>query len=182
VPLGLAEPTMLRIRETPGEAQRKLREEDARHYVERDAPLGLGQVQSLPVPGRLDLGDQELELHPAEGHAPDGMAIFAPWCGVLACGDYLSNVEIPLVAEAGSPDDYRATLARLAPLVERAETVVPGHGGVHTRGRALELLDQDLEYLDALERGQERVRLPEGRDTPEQRRIHADNLRKHASS
>jgi hypothetical protein len=31
-------------------------------------------------------------------------------------------------------------------------------------------------YLDALERGEERPRLPDGRDTGFQRRIHAENV------
>lgn len=175
--LGVAESTMRRIRERPGEAQRQLRDADAEHLVERGRPLSLGQVQALPVPGHLGLGEHELELHPAEGHTPDGMAIWAPWLGLLCCGDYLSGVEIPLIDDGGSVAAYRATLARLAPLVERAETVVPGHGSPHSRDTALGLLDEDLGYLDALERGDERPRLPDGRDTPTQRRIHADNLR-----
>src|SRR5437764_50233 len=79
-------------------------------------------------------------------------------------------------APGGSLDDYRATLARLAPLVERVETVVPGHGGPHTREEALRILDEDVDYLDALERGEERPKLPKGRDTARQREIHLDNL------
>src|SRR3990170_5464489 len=48
--LGVAESTMLRFREPPGEAQRDLRNDDAEHYVTRTRPLALGQTQSLPVP------------------------------------------------------------------------------------------------------------------------------------
>jgi glyoxylase-like metal-dependent hydrolase (beta-lactamase superfamily II) len=172
--LGMGEPSALRLREEPGATQRELRDQDAELYIERPAPLSLGQVQSLPVPGSVELGSEELELHPAEGHTRDGMAVLARWCGVLCVGDYLSNVEIPMV-EAGL-DDYRATLARLAPLVEAAETIVPGHGAAHTRETALRILDEDADYLDALERGEERPKLPDGRDTSEQRRIHAANL------
>jgi glyoxylase-like metal-dependent hydrolase (beta-lactamase superfamily II) len=172
--LGLGEPSVLRLREEPGATQRELRDKDAELYVERPHPLALGQVQALPVPGSVELGSEELELHPAEGHTRDGMAIFARWCGVLCVGDYLSKVEIPMV-EAGLAD-YRATLARLAPLVEAAETIVPGHGSPHTRDDALRILDEDVDYLDALERREEKPALPKGRDTREQRRIHAENL------
>ena len=172
--LGLGEPSVLRLREEPGATQRELRDKDAELYVERPHPLALGQVQALPVPGSIELGSEELELHPAEGHTRDGMAIFARWCGVLCVGDYLSKVEIPMV-EAGLAD-YRATLARLAPLVEAAETIVPGHGAPQTRDGALRILDEDVDYLDALERGEERPALPKGRETREQRRIHAENL------
>jgi glyoxylase-like metal-dependent hydrolase (beta-lactamase superfamily II) len=171
--LGLAEASVERLHREPGAAQRELRGQDAEFYVERSAPLALGRVQALPVPGGLELGDQELELHPAEGHTPDGMALFARWCGVLCVGDYLSGVEIPVVARV---DEYRATLARLAPLVEAAEAIVPGHGAPHMRETALRLMDEDLGYLDALEAGVERPPLPERRASEAQRRVHAENL------
>jgi glyoxylase-like metal-dependent hydrolase (beta-lactamase superfamily II) len=171
--LGVAESTALRLRAEPGAAQRALREEDERLYVARPRPLALGSWQVLPVPGKLELGPDELELHPAEGHTADGMAVFAPHAGVLACGDYLSDVEIPTL---GSLRDYRATLARLAPLVERAVTVVPGHGSPQPRDAALRLIEEDAAYLDALERGDERPPLPEGRDSARQRALHAENV------
>jgi glyoxylase-like metal-dependent hydrolase (beta-lactamase superfamily II) len=169
--LGLAESSVERLQREPGGAQRMLRQYDDQFYVTRPAPLALGQVQALPVPGHVELGDRELELHPAEGHTADGMAVFDRAQGVLAVGDYLSDVEIPWIH--GSLADYRATLARLAPLVEEAATVVPGHGAPHDRETALRLLDEDVDYLDALERGEER--LPKGRDSKAQRGIHAEN-------
>ena len=168
--LGVGESTAIRLRSEPGIAQKELRDADGEHYVERSPPLSLGSYQSLPVPGYVGLGDEELELHPAEGHTADGTAVFARWAGVLCVGDYLSDVEIPMVHDL---DEYRATLARLAPLVEAAEAVVPGHGSPHDRDTALRLLDEDLRYLDGFEK------LPPGRDTPRQRAIHADNVRKH---
>ena len=54
--------------------------------------------------------------------------------------------------------------------------MVPGHGATHGREEALRLLGEDIAYLDALERGEARPRLPEGRDTAAQRAIHAENL------
>jgi glyoxylase-like metal-dependent hydrolase (beta-lactamase superfamily II) len=174
--LGLGEPSVERLHQEPGGAQRALRDHDGEWYVERPAPLALGQVQGLPVPGSVELGPEELELHPADGHTADGLAVMARWCGVLCAGDYLSPVEIPMVSPGGSLEAYRATLARLAPLVEAADTVVPGHGAPQARDAALRILDEDVDYLDALERGEERPALPEGRDTREQRKLHAANL------
>jgi glyoxylase-like metal-dependent hydrolase (beta-lactamase superfamily II) len=174
--LGLGEPSVERLHREPGAAQRALRDHDAEWYVERPAPLALGQVQGLPVPGSVELGPEELELHPADGHTADGLAVMARWCGVLCAGDYLSPVEIPMISPGGTLADYRATLARLAPLVEAADTVVPGHGAPQARDAALRILDEDVDYLDALGRGEEKPALPGGRDTREQRRIHAENL------
>jgi glyoxylase-like metal-dependent hydrolase (beta-lactamase superfamily II) len=176
--LGVGEPTAQRLRAEPGAAQRELRHADADHYVERPAPLSLGSYQSLPVPGKLELGSsgEEIELHPAEGHTSDGTAFVIPFAGVVVCGDYLSGVEIPMISPGGSLDDYRATLARLAQLVEKSETVIPGHGSPHDRDGALRVLDEDVDYLDSLGRGEERAHLPSGRDTRRQREIHARNL------
>ena len=108
--------------------------------------MALGGIQPLPVPGRLSLGpDHELELHPTGGHTPDGTAFLAGWAGVLVCGDYLSPVEIPAISPGGSTTVYLATLERLAPLVERVETVVPGHGAPVTRERARKILQEDVD-------------------------------------
>ena len=138
--LGVGEPTARRLRAEPGAAQRELRDADAEHYVVRPAPLSLGSYQALPVPGKLDIGSVEIELHPAGGHTADGTAFFARHAGVLVCGDYLSDVEIPMLSPGGSLDDYRSTLAHLAPLVEAAETGAriaprPGHRAAAPGGR-----------------------------------------------
>ncbi|MEA2472063.1 MAG: hypothetical protein QOE38_3062 [Thermoleophilaceae bacterium] len=174
--LGVGTSTAERLRAEPGIAQRELRDADAEAYVVRPGPLALGSYQPLPVPGKLSLGDVEMELHPTAGHTPDGMALLAPWAGLLLCGDYVSDVEIPWISPGGGIEDYRATLARLAQLAEACEAIVPGHGSPHDRAKALRIIDEDLEYLDALERGDESVKLPAGRDTRRQRAIHAENL------
>jgi glyoxylase-like metal-dependent hydrolase (beta-lactamase superfamily II) len=179
--LGLGEPSVERLHREPGAVQRSLRDHDDEWYLERPAPLALGQVQGLPVPGSVELGSEELELHPADGHTADGLAVMARWCGMLCVGDYLSDVEIPMISEGGSLAEYRSTLARLAPLVDAAETIVPGHGQPNGRDIALQILDEDVDYLDALERGEEKPALPKGRDSGGQRGIHARNLKQLAS-
>jgi glyoxylase-like metal-dependent hydrolase (beta-lactamase superfamily II) len=165
--LGVAETTAAALTGEPGAAQRELRAWDEEHYVER-GPLSLGQVQALPVPGHVGIGDHELELHPADGHTADGMAIWAPWARVLVCGDYLSPVEIPMLSESGSRDAYLATLERLRPLVEQADWVVPGHGAAIDGTRALAILNEDVRYLTEWE-------LPLTRRSAAQRAIDAEN-------
>ena len=175
--LGVGESSGERLRAEPGAAQRHLRDMDDEHYVRRPRPLSLGSYQVLPVPGFVEVGDREIELHPAEGHTADGTALLVRWAGVLACGDYLSPVEIPMLSRGGSVGAYRATLERLKPLVEDVETVVPGHGAPQPRDDALEILEQDLAYVDRLARREQRPRLPPARDTRRQREIHVENLR-----
>lgn len=174
--LGCGEETAERLRAHPGEAQRALRSFDEELLIERPRPLSLGSVQGLPVPGRCDVGDRELELHPAGGHTADGIAILIGWAGVLVVGDYLSPVELPSFSDGGELDAYRETLERLRGLTSRADHVVPGHGPVLDCPRALEILEADLVYLGELaERGSE-AKLPAGRRGAAHRRQHAENL------
>ena len=175
-PLGVAESSAARLRAEPGAAQRELREFDEEHYVERPFPLSLPAAQALPAPGRCAVGDRELELHPADGHTVDGMALWVPWASVLVCGDYLSPVEIPWISPGGSVAAYQATLDRLEPLVERAAHVVPGHGAVLDPARAAAILREDRSYLSALvERGAD-APLPLARRNGAMRMIHAENV------
>ena len=174
--LGCAETTGARLRASPGEAQRELREFDEENYVERPRPLSLGQVQALPVPGHVGIGDTELDLLPADGHTEDGMALRIPWAGVVVCGDYLSPVEIPWLSETGSRDAYLATLERLRPWVEEATWVVPGHGTPIDAQRALAILREDVAYLEALPDAA--APIPLARRTGAQRKIHEENLKR----
>jgi glyoxylase-like metal-dependent hydrolase (beta-lactamase superfamily II) len=177
-PLGAAETSAARLVGEPGTAQRELRAFDDELYVERPAPLRLGSppTQQLPVPGHIGIGEQELELQPADGHTADGMAIWVPWARVLVCGDYLSPVEIPMLSAGGSVSGYLATLRRLEALVEQAEHVVPGHGGPIDAARAAALLREDRAYLEALQADPESAKLPLARRNAEQRRIHDANV------
>ncbi len=173
--LGCAESSARRLAAEPGAAQRELRDFDEGLYLERPRPLALGAPQALPVPGHLEIGDQEMELHPADGHTADGMAVWAPWAGVLVAGDYLSSIEIPMISPGGGRAAYLATLEGLRSLVELAEHVVPGHGPILGSAEALEILRQDVAYLEELGRRGVGAELPPGRRSPEQRRIHERN-------
>jgi glyoxylase-like metal-dependent hydrolase (beta-lactamase superfamily II) len=174
--LACAESSAQRLRTEPGDAQRSLRAFDTEHYVDGRAPLALGGVQALPVPGRLELGpERELELHPTPGHTADGAAYWMPWTAVLVCGDYLSPVEIPMISPGGSVEAYTATLDRLGALVAQAETIVPGHGAPQPRAQARRVLEEDAAYLEALSASGPDAALPRGRSTPTQREIHARN-------
>jgi glyoxylase-like metal-dependent hydrolase (beta-lactamase superfamily II) len=176
VALGCAESTAARLRAEPGAAQRELRAFDEELYIVREAPLQLGTVQSLPVPGGCGIGEAELELYAAEGHTADGMAVWAPWAQVLAVGDYLSSVEIPTISAREGIDAYLATLERLRPLLARAQHVVPGHGPTMDGESALAVVAEDRAYLRSLrERGSD-AELPRGRRSGAQRELHAANV------
>jgi glyoxylase-like metal-dependent hydrolase (beta-lactamase superfamily II) len=181
--LGAGESTAELLAAHPEIPQRELSEFDDEHYIAGRPPLSLQGIQRLPVPGHLasGSGERELELHPATGHTADGTAYYIPWLRILVPGDYLSPVEIPWISPGGSIDGYLETLERLRRLVAGATRVVPGHGEPLEGDHAQRILDEDVAYLDALRREGDRATLPAGRDTPAQRRIHAENLGRRVS-
>jgi len=174
--LGCAESTARRLAARPGEPQRALRSFDEELAIDRSVPLGLGALQALPVPGRLDIADRELELHATGGHTDDGMALLVAWAGVLVAGDYLSAIEIPTVHGDGGIEAYLETLERLRAPIACVEHVVPGHGPIMARERALELLEEDVAYLRALRERGEQAELQQGRQRPADKRLHEENV------
>jgi glyoxylase-like metal-dependent hydrolase (beta-lactamase superfamily II) len=208
-PLACAASTAARLAAAPEEAAEELREFDEQYMIDRPAPLDPVVDRELPVPGRLPLGespapgvaalgepgsnppteDAALELLPAEGHTADGAAVWIPWAEVLVCGDYLSPRAIPELSPSSSLDAYLATLKRLAPLVERAAVVVPGHGEPLSAARAAAVLREDVAYIEALAAGAKAfaddpartldptaVPLPPSRDDGGNRSLHEHNV------
>src|SRR3954453_7068491 len=104
------------------------------------------------------------------------MAVWVPWADVLVAGDYLSPWGIRMISGGGGLTGSRATLQRLQPLVERAGTVVTGHGGPIDATRAAAILREDLAYLAALERGGGDAPPPLARPPGAQAGSHAENV------
>jgi glyoxylase-like metal-dependent hydrolase (beta-lactamase superfamily II) len=174
--IGCGETTAARLAAEPGAAQRELREFDEQYLIDRPGPLSLPGVQALPVPGYCGLGERELELHPADGHTSDGTAVWIPWAQVLVCGDYLSPGAIPELSPSSSVDGYLATLRLLAPLVEQATAVVPGHGEPLDAVRAAAILREDLAYVEGLQRDPGSAPLPLARRDGGNRKLHEHNV------
>ena len=108
---------------------------------------------SIPLPFGPHGGDEQIELVVHDGHAPGHTAVLLADRGVLLAGDMLSDIELPLPF---SPDDllaYLNALDLLAPVVQRATVLVPGHG--HTTDQPLARLDADRRYLDDVIAGRE---------------------------
>jgi glyoxylase-like metal-dependent hydrolase (beta-lactamase superfamily II) len=175
-PIGCGETTAARLAAEPGAAEGELRDFDEEYLIERPGPLSLEGVQGAPVPGGWALGERELELHPADGHTSDGTAVWIPWARILVCGDYLSPGAIPELSPSSSVDGYLATLARLEPLIEQAEAIVPGHGEPLDSERAAATLREDRTYVEALQRDGAAAPLPPSRRTGAQQRLHEYNV------
>ncbi len=163
---------------SPGAVQRELREEDARNYVVRGPRRWRSAACSrCPCPATSSWGSRRLELHPADGHTSDGTASCSQ---VRRAARVRATTSRRWRSRGSQPAGRWTTTAPRSrgslPWWRAVDTVVPGHGPTHTREVALRILDEDADYLDALERGEERPALPRERDTPRQREIHVENL------
>ena len=108
----------------------------------------VGPVQGRAA-GLLPWTGPAVELVEHDAHTPGHLAVWLPDPGVLIAGDMLSDVEPPLPEETG-PAEYRAGLAVLAPLVERATVVIPGHGHVGDGAQARRRWAADRTAVDLL--------------------------------
>ncbi len=68
-----------------------------------------------------------IEMVTHDAHAPGHTGLWLPDQAVLLAGDMLSDLELPLAEQTGV-QEYLAGLNILAPLVSRAQVLVPGHG------------------------------------------------------
>ena len=104
----------------------RLRAFDDELYLERPAPLSLGQVQALPVPGKLDVGEQTIELHPTEGHVPTA------W----RCGSAGRGCSSPATSSRRSRSRCSARAARAARTSRRSSACARSSSRPTTSSRA----------------------------------------------
>ena len=127
---------------------------DDSHYIFREYPLGYPEVDVvIGHDGQyLESGEIRWTFYLAPGHTDQGMFIICEPQGVFIAGDYLSDIEFPLIS--GSIEDYRLTMGKVESILEEHSIrhMIPGHGNpVDSRVTILKRRDQALEYLDDLE-------------------------------
>lgn len=124
-----------------------------------DVPLdGYGLVTALPdgttrIP--WDGPDVRVVAHPA--HSPGHAALLVEEHRVLAAGDMLSDVFVPMLDDfddANDPiGDYLSGLELLERVAGGVDAVVPGHGSVGGAHQLRARFAQDRAYLHALRDG-----------------------------
>lgn len=95
-----------------------------------DWPIELATLvgRLTPLETELDWPD-DIDVIRHDGHTPGHTALWLPRRRVLIAGDMLSDTELPLPEESGIKE-YLRGLDALAPFVERAALLIPGHGHV----------------------------------------------------
>ena len=95
----------------------------------------------------LRVGELELRLEHAPGHARSMLTLYEPVSATLWASDVLSDVELPSVTD--DLDRYERTLERVAALDVAA--LVPGHGNrTDDRTEIRRRIDEDRAYLARL--------------------------------
>ena len=133
-----------------GEARASIEKESVEAYIPYVALDALHCEQEVEPPADVTLGPWSAVCRPGRGHTDDGLITLFPEERILVIGDYLSELEIPFAHS--SVADYQQTIHTLIGVIERErpEFVVVGHGKPHTSDRALQIADEDLDYVEAL--------------------------------
>ena len=127
--------------------------------IAEETPLDLfGLLTGLPAgTARLPWDGPHVRIieHPAhtQGHA----ALFIEERGVLAAGDMLSDVFIPMlddVNDTNDPiEDYLVGLRLLEGVADDVDVLIPGHGSVGGADQVHARIEQDRAYVQALRDG-----------------------------
>jgi len=124
-----------------------------------ETPLdGFGLVTALPAGSARvpwDGPDVRVVEHPA--HSPGHAALLVEGCGVLAAGDMLSDLFVPMLDDLEKADDpveeYLVGLGVLDDLSGDVTVLVPGHGSVCGADQVRGRIDLDRAYVHALRDG-----------------------------
>ena len=114
----------------------------------------LGLITGLPTETALIPWDgPQVRIVEHLAHAPGHAALLIEEHGVLAAGDMLSDVLIPMLdlnATADPIEDYVAALRLLEGVARDVDVLVPGHGSIGGADQLRARIDQDRAYVYAL--------------------------------
>jgi glyoxylase-like metal-dependent hydrolase (beta-lactamase superfamily II) len=128
--------------------------------IAEETPLDLyGIITGLPAEtAQLPWDGPKVRIieHPA--HSPGHAALLIEERGVLAAGDMLSDVFVPMLDNVTATNDpveeYLVGLRLLEDVADGVDVVVPGHGSVGRGDQVRARINQDRAYVAALRDGQ----------------------------
>ncbi|WP_290780411.1 MBL fold metallo-hydrolase [Exiguobacterium sp. UBA5002] len=126
----------------------------------------------------LTIGQTKLIFFLTPGHEATHLSFIVMPLHLLVCGDYASDVEIPLIEHDSS--EYLTTLELLESFIYEYEVklLIPGHGHIcDVRTEMIERLHQSYDYILALRAGKESDWAPSWQTTPFMKRLHEKNKR-----
>ncbi|MEZ0234452.1 MAG: MBL fold metallo-hydrolase [Actinomycetota bacterium] len=124
--------------------------------IAEEIPLDLfGLITGLPADtGQIPWDGPHVRIIEHSAHAPGHAALLIEERGVLAAGDMLSDVLIPMLDDFDSTDDpiedYLTGLRLLEGVADDVDVLIPGHGSVGGADQVRARIEQDRAYLQAL--------------------------------
>jgi hydroxyacylglutathione hydrolase len=108
----------------------QIRAFDQQHYIQRNYPIEYpnADFQVLKDGVQYRAGQTKLTFYLAPGHTADSMMMIVWQLGLCIAGDYLSNVEFPIIDHSSVA--YEETLEKLPAIHDKNwfTRLVPGHG------------------------------------------------------
>jgi glyoxylase-like metal-dependent hydrolase (beta-lactamase superfamily II) len=122
--------------------------------IVEQVPLDLlGRITGLPADAvRIPWDGPQVRIIEHQAHAPGHAALLIEECRVLAAGDMLSDVLIPMLGmNAADPiEDYLDGLRLLEDIADEVDVLVPGHGSVGGTDEIRARIERDRAYLRAV--------------------------------
>lgn len=124
--------------------------------IAEETPLDLfGLITGLPADtAHIPWDGPKVRIieHPA--HAPGHAALLIEERGVLAAGDMLSDVLIPMLDDTTNPiANYLVGLSLIEGVADDVDVLIPGHGSIARADEVRTRIDQDRAYVHALRDG-----------------------------
>lgn len=164
----------------------QIRKFDEQYYISREYTIAYPEVDIVidKNPQLLMVDNTEIIFFSARGHVRDGLFAVIPTLKIWIAGDYLSNIEIPMIDHDFT--DYQKTLATAYEINKHQDILylIPGHGDVAIGKEAIQnRIDHDLHYLRMLSLHANQKKVKEFVNThytsnPVMMKIHRSNLKK----
>ena len=127
---------------------------DAEHYIQRPYPIEYPVVDTvIDKDGKsLHYSGNVLTFYLAPGHTAEGIMIMYEPAGVLIAGDYLSDVEFPLIEDSLSK--YIRTLSKIDRILRSHQLrfMIPGHGSIASSTMEIkQRRDDAIDYIKDLQ-------------------------------
>ncbi len=129
-------------------------------YLKRQYPISYPKIDFVIENDNTQFNIEDVTFHfyHAPGHVADAIFIIIPKLNIWIAGDYLSNIEIPIIDDIQS--DYVSTIEKSTYLLNNYKTIellVTGHGDVaHNRKEISKRIAEDKQYLDLVIQNKEK--------------------------
>lgn len=134
---------------------KQIRDFDNTWYIERSYPIAYPTIQ-YPIENdntTIVIDETIFHFYLAPGHIADAIFVLIPELGTWICGDYLSNIEIPIIDH--NYHAYQQTLDKSIAILEKYPAInhlITGHGDMaHGRKAIKKRIIEDKKYLELLQ-------------------------------